>query len=158
MCNDTFSKILAFIGALVLGILVAVLYFTGVIVTLPIIAYIGLGAAIGILVFLLLVLFGADRGWRCVCRYASPLLYASVLAIAAAALLLAVASSGGIILLSILAGVWATLLFFAVILFLMFVSCFIASRCGCNAPAEHRGNDCRCGGEPHCSNGSCRFN
>ena len=157
MCNDTFSKILAFIGALVLGIIVAVLYFTGIITALPVIAYIGLGVAVGLLVFLLLVLFGGDRGWRCLCRYASPLLYASVLAAAAAALLLSVVNTGGQVLLTVLAGVWATLLFFAVILFLLLVSCFIASRCGCNAPSDHRCGENRCSNEPHCSGGSCRF-
>ncbi len=150
MCNDTFSKILAFIGALVLGAVVAVLYFFGIIVALPVIVYIGLGVAIGLLVFLLVLLYTEERGSRCLCRYASPLLYACVLAVVAAVLVLAVGTAR-VVLATVLAGAWATLLFFAVILFLMMVSCHISARCGCGAP-----KDCRCG-EPRCSNGSCRF-
>ena len=146
MCNDSFSKILAFIGALVLGAVVAVLYFFGILTALPVLVYIGLALAAAALVFLLLVLLLGEHGTRCICRYASALLYAAVISIAAAALLLAVLPDGNQVLVTVLTGVWATLALFALVLFLLLVSCFITARCGCNMPKEN------C-----CSAGSCRF-
>lgn len=147
MCNnDAFSKILAFIGALVLGAVVAVLYLFGILPALAAAVYIGLAVSAAIVVFVLLVLFLSKHGTRCICRYAGTLLYAAVLALVAAAVLLAVLPTGFCLLIAILSGVWATLGFFALILFLMLVSCFISSRCGCGSQSE----SC-------CSGGSCRF-
>ncbi len=146
MCNDSFSKILAFIGALVLGAVVAVLYYFGILSALPVLVYIGLALAAAALVFLLLVLLLSEHGTRCICRYASALLYASVLSLAAAALLLAVFPNGNQVLVTVLTGVWATLALFALILFLLLVACFITARCGCGVPKD----SC-------CSNGACRF-
>lgn len=147
MCNnDAFSKILAFIGALVLGAVVAVLFCFGILPALAVLAYVGLAAAAAIVVFVLLVLFLGKHGTRCICRYAGTLLYAAVLSLVAAAVLLAVLPTGFLVLISILAGVWATLAFFALILFLMLVSCIISSRCGCGSQSE----SC-------CSGGACRF-
>ena len=61
-------------------------------------------------------------------------------------LLLAVLPNGNQVLVTVLTGVWATLALFALVLFLLLVSCFITARCGCNMPKEN------C-----CSAGSCRF-
>ena len=146
MCNDSFSKILAFIGALVLGAVVALLSFFGILPALAVMVYIGLALSAAVLVFLLLVLLLGEHGIRCICRYAGAMMYAAVLSLAAAALLLAVLPVGFPVLIAVLAGVWATFAAFTLILFLMLVACFIAARCGCGSQKE----SC-------CSNGSCRF-
>lgn len=147
MCNDTFSKILAFIGALVLGVITAVLHYVRVITDVRTLLYVGLGLAALMLVYVLSLLFGNERARRCLCRYASTLLYASLLTVLVSAVLLSIIVSESLILDTILLGVWATLLFFALIVLCMLVSCFISAQC----------NSCNTGGDAHCSNGACRF-
>lgn len=146
MCNDTFSKILAFIGALVLGALTALLHLTGVFMLVRTMAFIGLVLALGVAVYVLVLLAGEGRE-RCLCRYGSSLWYAAVLSAVAAVLLLVVADAFGP-LATVLVGVWATLAFFTLILLCMLVSCRLAQRCGCSP--------CAGNGEGRCT--TCRYN
>ncbi len=157
MSNDSFSKILAFIGALILGVVTAVLHYVRLLTDVRTLLFIGLGVAVSLLVFLLALLFGSERGWRCICRYASTLLYAAVLTLVASALLLALSTADiPTVVITILLGVWATLAFFALILFCMLVSCFISARCGCGSSGENHcgGNAC---GSNSCGSNACRF-
>ena len=143
MCNETFSKILAFLGALVLGVIAAVLYYVDVITNLNTPVYLSLGLSGVLLAFGLALLFTGGHDWRCLCRYASALLYGTVLSIAAAAAVLAVSTT---LLRVIFTGVWATLAAFALIVFFMLIACRMSAHCGCGASGEGR-----------CQNGACRF-
>ncbi len=164
MCNDTFSKVLAFIGALVLGVAIALLYNFGFITDPRTLVYVGIGLAAAMLVYMLVALFGTERSGKCICNYAGPVIYASLLALVAAAVTLAVtpATATAVALrTTITLGVWATLLFFAIILFILFLSCIINARCGsCNTCNSCGCNTCNtCNGNNSCAvGGSCNMN
>ncbi len=152
MCNDTFSKILAFIGALVLGVAIALLYNFSFITDPRTLVYVGIGLAAAMLVYMLVALFGTQRSSKCICNYAGPVTYASLLSLVAAAVTLAVtpATATAVALrTTITLGVWSTLLFFAVILFIMFIDCIIKARCGCKE---------RCSTCDSCNTCSCTAN
>lgn len=150
MCNDSFSKILAFIGALILGVVTAILYACGILCEIHVLICISLALAVLTMILLLVLLFHSQHGMRCICRYASALFYALVLTIVLAALALAMSTCGCWIFTIILIGAWATLGFYALILFCMLISCFISARCGCGSSGENRCSN-------NCSNNSCRF-
>ncbi len=161
MCNDSFSKVLAFVGALVTGVVIALLYNQALILDARTLVYVGVAMSAAILVFITLVLFCGHHGWRCICGYASSLLYASVLSILATAVLLAVtpAAATAITLRTTIAlGAWGTLTALAVILFLMMLTCIINARCGCGACSTCGGsaNACSCQLNGN-GNGNCRY-
>ena len=141
--NDVVSKLLAFLGALVLGAAVAVLYGIGVL-TAPLAAiYVALGLTVLILVVLLVLLFGCQRGWHCLCRWAGTLLAADLPALVLTALLAAALPPSPGILATIAVGVAFTPVFFSLLLLWLLLRCILQTHCGCR-PRRECSCECSC--------------
>ena len=137
--NDTLSKVLAFLGALALGAAVAVLYGTGVLTEPRIAIYVALGLTALILVVLLVLLFGCQRGWHCLCRWAGTLLAADLPALMLTGGLAAALPDVPGAIDSIAVGAVFTPVFYSLILLWLLLRCILRTHCGCR---PHR--DCRC--------------
>ena len=140
--SDTLSKVLAFLGALVLGAAVAVLYGTGLLTEPRIAIYVALGLTALILVVLLVLIFGCQRGWHCLCRWAGTLLAADLPALVLTGGLAAALPEAPAAVDSIAVGAVFATVFFSVILLGLLLRCVLLTHCGCR-PCRC----CRCGGD-----------
>ena len=137
--NDVVSKLLAFLGALVLGAAVAVLYGTEVLTQPRIAVYAALGLTVLILLVLLVTLLGCQRGWHCLCRWAGTLLAADLPALVLTGGLAAALPDAPGVVDAIAVGVTFTPVFFSLILLGLLLRCILRSHCGCRPR-----RDCRC--------------
>jgi len=137
MCRDRFSKILAFIGALVAGIVAALLVNGGVLTDPAPITYVLLGLAAVCIICAILLILTRRRFGECLCQYLGSVLYAGAIAAVLAGVLLSMDLAAVSLPVTVVFGATVTLAVFALLLLCLLCGCILRAHCGC---------DCGCGG------------